>query len=229
MSFCSRTSSSQSPHDRRVKLFETSHQAIGYEWGCLSYLSGVKIGDLVPFTMSQTLVDYRRPSWYLLGCFTLDKIPEISITWTILMIWPEPLEHIDKGVFILRIFQFFCLNWYFLGVDINCCHSHTDKTQVPFIILKESFSKFPARILALFWGSSEGADTCSTLSKDKFWCDFRWREKSFVSKSPCQHVRWNAYTTDQLAKSVCSLSIQLTFENILWLPPAKESLIDLDM
>ena len=24
---------------------------------------------------------------------------------------------------------------YFLGVDISCCHSHTDKTQVPFIIL----------------------------------------------------------------------------------------------
>ena len=106
MSFCSRTSSSQSPHDRRVKLFETSHQAIGYEWGCLSYLSGVKISDLVPFTMSQTLVDYQRSSRYLLGCFSLNKIPEISITRTILMIWLEPLEHIDKGVFIFRIFQF---------------------------------------------------------------------------------------------------------------------------
>ena len=35
--------------------------------GCLSYLSGVKISDLVPFTVSQTLVDYQRPSWYLLG------------------------------------------------------------------------------------------------------------------------------------------------------------------
>ena len=32
---------------------------------------GVKISDLVPFTVSQTLVDYHRPSWYLLGCFTL--------------------------------------------------------------------------------------------------------------------------------------------------------------
>ena len=43
--------------------------------GCL-YLSGVKISDLVPFTVSQTLVDYQRPSWYLLGCFSLNKIPE---------------------------------------------------------------------------------------------------------------------------------------------------------
>ena len=46
----------------------------------------VKISDLVPFMMSQTLVDYQRPSWYLLGCFSLNKIPEISITRTILMI-----------------------------------------------------------------------------------------------------------------------------------------------
>ena len=28
------------------------------------------------------------------------------------------------------------LSWYFLGVDINCCHSHTDRTQVPFIIYR---------------------------------------------------------------------------------------------
>ena len=53
--------------------------------GCL-YLSGVKISDLVPFTVSQTLVDYQRPNWYLIGCFSLNKIPEISITRTILMI-----------------------------------------------------------------------------------------------------------------------------------------------
>ena len=52
-------------------------------------------------------VDYQRPCWYHLGCFSLNKIPEISITRTILMIWLEPLEHIDKGVFIFRIFQFF--------------------------------------------------------------------------------------------------------------------------
>ena len=31
-------------------------------------------------TVSQTLVDYQRPSWYLLGCFSLKKKPEISIT-----------------------------------------------------------------------------------------------------------------------------------------------------
>ena len=71
-------------------------------------------------------VDYQR----------LNEIPEISITRTILMTLLELLEHIDKRVFIFGIFQFFvCLNWYFLGVDISCYHSHTDKTQVPFIIL----------------------------------------------------------------------------------------------
>ena len=52
----------------------------------VSYLLGVKISDLVPFTMSQTLVDHQRPSWYVLGCFSLTKIPEISIIRTILMI-----------------------------------------------------------------------------------------------------------------------------------------------
>ena len=52
----------------------------------VSYLLGVKIRDLVPFTMSKTLVDYQRPSWYVLGCFSLNKISEMSITRTILMI-----------------------------------------------------------------------------------------------------------------------------------------------
>ena len=52
----------------------------------VSYLLGVKISDLVPVTMSQTLVDHQRPSWYVLGCFLLNKIPEISIIRTILMI-----------------------------------------------------------------------------------------------------------------------------------------------
>ena len=28
-------------------------------------IDGVKISDLVPFTVSQTLVDYLRPSWYV--------------------------------------------------------------------------------------------------------------------------------------------------------------------
>ena len=36
--------------------------------------------------VSRTLVDYQRPSWYLLGCFSLKKKPEISITRTNLMI-----------------------------------------------------------------------------------------------------------------------------------------------
>ena len=46
-----------------------------------------------PFTMPQTLVDYQRPSWYVLGCFSpgahllysLNNIPKVSITRTILM------------------------------------------------------------------------------------------------------------------------------------------------
>ena len=80
-------------------------------------------------------MDYQGPSWYILGCFPLDKKPEISITRTILMIRLEPLEHIDQGVFIFGIFQFLLLNKYFLGVDINCCHSQIDKTLVPFMIL----------------------------------------------------------------------------------------------
>ena len=61
-------------------------KSIGNRWECLSYLLGVKISDLVPFMVSQTLVDYQKPSWYFLGCFPLNKIPEISITRTILMI-----------------------------------------------------------------------------------------------------------------------------------------------
>ena len=112
---------------------------------------------VVPFTVSQTLVDYQRPGWYLLGCFSLNKISEISIARTILMIWLEPLEHIDKGVLIFGSFQpFLCLNWYFLGVDISCCHSHTDKTRVPFIILQH-----PRPLM--YRGSTGGADTCSAL------------------------------------------------------------------
>ena len=41
------------------------------------YLLGVKIRDLVPFTMSHTLVNYHRPSWYVLGCFSLNEISEL--------------------------------------------------------------------------------------------------------------------------------------------------------
>ena len=92
-----------------VSIFVRHTFPIGNGWGCLSYLSGVKISDLVPFTVSQTLVDYQRLSWYLIGCFSLNKIPEISITRTILMIWLEPLEHIDKGILIFGIFQFLCV------------------------------------------------------------------------------------------------------------------------
>ena len=49
----------------------------------------------------------QRHSWYVLGCFSLNKTPEISTTRTILMIWLEHLEHIDQGIFICGIFQFF--------------------------------------------------------------------------------------------------------------------------
>ena len=66
------------------------------------------------------------------------------------MIWLEPLEHIDKGVFILGdFFNFLCLNWYFLGVDINCCRSYTDETHFIFLIFLGSFSKFPVHTPAL--------------------------------------------------------------------------------
>ena len=41
----------------------------------------------------------------------------------------------SRNFLLLGFFNFLLLNWYFLGVDINCCHSHTDKTQVLFIIL----------------------------------------------------------------------------------------------
>ena len=41
----------------------------------------------------------------------------------------------DQEVSIFGIFNFLHLNWYFLGVDIDCYNHHTDKTQVSFIIL----------------------------------------------------------------------------------------------
>ena len=50
----------------------------------------------VPFRRQKN----QRPSWYVLGCFSLNKIPEKSITRTILMTCLESLEHIDQGIFI---------------------------------------------------------------------------------------------------------------------------------
>ena len=82
-------------------------EVTGNGWGCLYHT--FKVSDLVPFTMSQTSVGYQRPSWYILGCFLLNKIPEISITRTILMIWLKPLKYIDKGVYFLGFFNFFVL------------------------------------------------------------------------------------------------------------------------
>ena len=105
---------------------DEQEEAIRNGWGCLSYLSGVKISDLVPFTVSQTSVDYQRPSWYLVGCFPLNKIPEISITRTTLIIWLEPQSTSIKEFLFLGFFNFLCLNWYFFGVNISCCRSHTD-------------------------------------------------------------------------------------------------------
>ena len=100
-------------------------EAIGNGWGCLSYLSGVKISHLVPFTVSQTLVDYKRPNWYFLGCFSLKKIPELCISRTILMIWLEHLEHIDKGV--LRCFKLLDSSKYLttLRSNISRCQKAT--------------------------------------------------------------------------------------------------------
>ena len=40
-------------------------------------------------------------------------MPEISITRTTLMIWPEPLEHIDQGVFIFLYFSIFAFDLVF--------------------------------------------------------------------------------------------------------------------
>ena len=57
---------------------------------------GVKISDVVPFRVSQTLVDYQRLSWYSLGCFLVNKIPKIDIIGTILMTWLVSLEYIDR-------------------------------------------------------------------------------------------------------------------------------------
>ena len=52
-------------------------------------------------------MDYQRPGWHVLGCFSSNKIPEISITKMVSMILLEPVEHIDQGDFILGIFHFF--------------------------------------------------------------------------------------------------------------------------
>ena len=66
--------------------------------------------------------------------------------------------------------------------NINCCHSHTGKTQVPSIIWLGSFSKFPVRTPALLCvGVPRGVLIRAAhlkFSKSKFWCDFWWRETS---------------------------------------------------
>ena len=46
----------------------------------------------------------------------------------------------------LGFFTCLLLNWYFLEVDINCCHSRTDKRYLLYVNV-----------------SSGGDDTCSTL------------------------------------------------------------------
>ena len=137
-------------------------QAIGNGWGCLSYLSGVKISDLVPFTVSQTSVDYQRPSWYLVGCFSLHKIPEISITRTTLIIWLKPQSTSIKEFLFLGFFNFLCLNCYFLGVDISWCPSHTDKTY----IYRGRFRNPRHPRPLMYRGSPGGADICSTQNFD---------------------------------------------------------------
>ena len=126
------------------------------------YLSGVKISDLVPFTVSQTSVDYQRPSWYLVGCFSLNKIPEISITRTTLIIWLEPQSTSIKEFLFLGFFNFLCLNCYFLGVDISWCPSHTDKTY----IYRRRFRNPRHPRPLMYRGSPWGADICSTQNFD---------------------------------------------------------------
>ena len=51
------------------------------------------------------------------------------------------------------------VNWYFLGVDITCCHSHTDKTDT-FYNFRNSRRAPPPSYVKV---SSGGDDTCSTL------------------------------------------------------------------
>ena len=95
------------------------------KWVRMLVVPGFKIGDLVPFTVSQTLEDYQRPNWYLVGCFSLNKIPELCITRMILMIWLEPLEHIVKGVLIC--FKLFDSSKYLttLRSNISRCQKAT--------------------------------------------------------------------------------------------------------
>ena len=88
----------------RVRVHSGCHMIpdIGYDrkWVrmLVSYLLRVKISDLVPFTTSQTLVDYQRPGWYVYGVFRLiNQLSELSITRKILMIW---LKLIDKRVLL---------------------------------------------------------------------------------------------------------------------------------
>ena len=130
-------------------------EAIGNGWGCLSYLSGVKISDLVPFTVSQTSVDYKRPNWYFLGCFSLNKMPELCISRTILMIWLEPLEHIDKGV--LRCFKLFYSSKYLTSLRSNISRSQKATTLIlitlynPLFHLWKSSKKYLGTTVFLSW------------------------------------------------------------------------------
>ena len=45
----------------------------------------------------------QRPGWCVLGCFSLNKTPEISINGTILMTWLEPLEHIVEVLNVITV------------------------------------------------------------------------------------------------------------------------------
>ena len=88
-------------------------------------------------------------------------MPEISITrkiWSDLSLWSISIEEF----LFLRFFNFLCLNWYFLGVDISCCHSHTDESGTFYNFIGVVFETPGAHPRSLVYrGSPGGADMCS--------------------------------------------------------------------
>ena len=107
------------------------------KWVRMLVVPGFKIGDLVPFTVSQTLEDYQRPNWYLVGCLSLNKIPELCITRMILMIWLEPLEHIVKGVLIC--FKLFDSSKYLTTLRSNISRCQKATTLILITLYNPSF------------------------------------------------------------------------------------------
>ena len=88
-------------------------------------------------------------------------MPEISITrkiWSDLSLWSISIEEF----LFLGFFNFLCLNWYFLGVDISCCHSHMDESGTFYNFIGVVFETPGAHPRSLVYrGSPGGADMCS--------------------------------------------------------------------